>query len=76
MASNRASQNKWIPGAFGSEYEGRPLYSENNPPYSRPEEELQQGRYHTGEEYWGVRQEATREYSTSSIVETENANIA
>lgn len=76
MASNREFQNNGIPGAFGSQYGGRSLYSENNPAYTRPEEAFQQGGYHTGEGYGGMRQEAPREYSTSSIVETENVNIA
>lgn len=76
MASNRASQNNWIPGAFGSEYQGRSLYSEDSSPYGRPEEKFQQGRTHTGKEYGGMRQEASREYSTFYVVEIENVNIA
>ena len=74
MASNRASQNNRIPGTLGGD-EGRSLYSEDNSHYDRPKEEFQQARYHTREGYGGMRQEATREYSTSSIVETENVHV-
>lgn len=67
MASNRASQNNMIPGAYGSGYGDRSLYSkEDFSPYHL-EKELRQGPHYNQEETVSMRQETAREYTTSFL---------